>query len=161
MTDYTQRPKEEEEGVPFFPIHLMKEVIVAFLVIGLLISLAVLVPFLLHATANSLETPAHIKPEWYFLPVYQLIKYVPEVVGVVGMGIIALLFVIFPFLETNPSARARDRKTAIRVGAAIVVVTLVLGVIGHFSDGDVTIFGKTYHITAVGLPVAAEEAAHD
>jgi hypothetical protein len=72
-----------------------------------------------------------------------------------------LLFVIIPFFDRNPSRKRQDRRLAINLGAAVLVVTLILGAMGHFSDGDIKIFGKTYHITAVGLPVAAEGDAHE
>ena len=88
--------QEEEEGTPFFPNHLLKEVIAIYIVLGILLTLAVFLPFKLHDKANPLSTPEGIKPEWYFLWVYQALKYFPrhifiaagKTVAVVPLGLL-------------------------------------------------------------------------
>ena len=52
--------------------------------------------------ANPLVTPAHIVPEWYFLPFYAILRAVPDKLGGVLMmfGAIAILFVL-PWLDTS------------------------------------------------------------
>ena len=82
--------REPEGGVPFFPDHFVKEAAVMALVLGLLIFLATLMPAPMGAPADALKTPPGIKPEWYFLAVYQILKYVPKSVG------IFMTFLIFP-----------------------------------------------------------------
>lgn len=53
--------------------------------------------------ANPMVTPAHIVPEWYFLPFYAILRAVPDKLGGVLMmfGAIALLFAL-PFLDRSP-----------------------------------------------------------
>jgi quinol-cytochrome oxidoreductase complex cytochrome b subunit len=80
----------DEGGVPFFPDHFVKEMSVMALVVGLVLFLATLMPMPMGEPADPLKTPAGIKPEWYFLSVYQILKYVPKNVGIV------LTFLIFP-----------------------------------------------------------------
>ena len=45
--------------------------------------LGLLLPVGIGEPADPLNTPAHVKPEWYFLALYQLLKYIPKVAGVV------------------------------------------------------------------------------
>ena len=64
----------EEDTIPFFPNYVILEVIVSFLVLAALIVLASLLPVGLEEKADPFSTPQHIKPEWYFLWIYQFIK---------------------------------------------------------------------------------------
>lgn len=54
-------------------------------------------------TANSLKTPAHIAPVWYYTPFYAILRAVPNKLGgVIAMGgAIAVLFLI-PWLDRSP-----------------------------------------------------------
>jgi len=81
---------EHEGGVPFFPDHFVKEAAVMALIIGIVLFLATLMPAPMGLPADPLKTPAGIRPEWYFLSVYQILKYVPKTVGII------LTFLIFP-----------------------------------------------------------------
>jgi ubiquinol-cytochrome c reductase cytochrome b/c1 subunit len=51
--------------------------------------------------ANSLVTPAHIVPEWYFLPFYAILRSIPNKLGGILILAIALLVLVFlPFIAT-------------------------------------------------------------
>ena len=60
--------------------------------------------------ANALQTPAHIVPEWYFLPFYAILRAVPDKLGgVLAMfGAIAVLFIL-PWLDRSPVRSGRFR----------------------------------------------------
>jgi ubiquinol-cytochrome c reductase cytochrome b/c1 subunit len=65
--------------------------------------------------ANPLVTPAHIVPEWYFLPFYAILRAVPDKLGGVLLmfGAIAVLFVL-PWLDTSKVRSMRYRPVAFR-----------------------------------------------
>ena len=113
---------------PFFPNYVLDEVIAWYAVLAILVILASVLPAGLDDKANTLETPAHIKPEWYFLPVYELLKLVPRVVGIVLPGIALGILALLPFLDRNPAVRPRKRPIALGIGfvtlAAMVVLTI-------------------------------------
>jgi ubiquinol-cytochrome c reductase cytochrome b subunit len=113
------------KGIPFFPNYILDELIAWYVVLALLVVLASLFPAGLEEQANPLETPAHTKPEWYFLAVYEFLKLVPRLVGImlpiVGLGLLTVL----PFLDRRPEVLARNRKVAI--GVATLVVVAVVG----------------------------------
>jgi len=52
--------------------------------------------------ANSLQTPPHIVPEWYFLPFYAILRAIPDMLGgVVAMTLSILIFTAMPYLDRS------------------------------------------------------------
>ena len=93
--------------------------------------------------ANPLATPEHVKPEWYFLSVYQFLKVAsifsflgaeaPRLIGIflpaIGLGALFLL----PFLERGPKRVARQRPVMLIVLAVTLIVIIVFTVWGQCS----------------------------
>ena len=100
-------PKGPQDTVPFHPYYTMKD---GFGVLCFMIVYAAFVFFAPdymghpdnYIPANPLVTPAHIVPEWYFLPFYAILRAIPDKLGgVLAMfGAIAILFVL-PWLDTS------------------------------------------------------------
>ena len=131
----TTNPETEKEGVPFFPDHFMTEfyVVIGIVVLAIIIGvLGMLFPVGLQAPADPLDTPLHVKPEWYFLALYQLLKYVPPTIlgingpmfAVVAIVLALLVVTIWPFLD-----RKADSKKAMRIRAIGVAVFVVLAIV--------------------------------
>ena len=100
------------------------------LVVGLVLSLAVLLPVGYDEEASYLSTPHGVKAEWYFLWLYQLMKLVPEGVG---LGIAALLVIYalgLPFLDRAPTRHLRDRRWVVIVATVALVGIAVLTLLG-------------------------------
>ena len=150
-TSYTEE-KPAEEGRPFFPNHFLKEVIATYLIIGILLSLAILFPFHLEDKANPFKTPEGIKPEWYLMYAYQFLKYVPKVIGLVSMGLFALLLFLIPFLDRSPYRHPRKRKLTVTLGGMVLFLALILGILGFLSERTVSIFGRKYNFDLRGVP---------
>ena len=148
----SSKDKLAEEGRPFFPNHFLKEVITVYLVVGILLTLAILYPFPLHEEANPFQTPEGIRPEWYLMYSYQFLKYVPKVFGLLSMGLFVILLFLVPFLDKSPHRHPRERKLATSLGAAVLLVVLVLGILGFLSERTVSILGKRYHFDLKGIP---------
>ncbi len=92
-----------------------------YVLLAILVVLASLFPAGLEEQANPLETPAHTKPEWYYLGVYEFLKLVPvKVVGILVPIVGIALLVVWPFLDRNPEVLMRRRKVV--VGVATVVI---------------------------------------
>ena len=139
----TTHPDTEKDSIPFFPNHFMTElyVVIGIVVLAVLIgTLGMLFPVGLQDPADPLNTPLHVKPEWYFLALYQLLKYVPPtILGINGPMfavvaiIIALLVVTFlPFLDKKANSKKAIRIRAIGV-AVFVVLAIVLTIWGEVS----------------------------
>jgi quinol-cytochrome oxidoreductase complex cytochrome b subunit len=118
---------------PFFPHYMIDEMVAWYILLAVLVVLASLFPVGLEDPANQLQTPAHIKPEWYYLGVYQLLKLVPRIVGVlvpiVGIGVL----VIWPFLDRKPEVLMRRRLLAVSGATFVMVGLIVLTVVGYVS----------------------------
>ncbi|AMN49976.1 cytochrome B [Psychrobacter sp. P2G3] len=82
--------------------------------------------------ANSLKTPAHIAPVWYYTPFYAILRAVPDKLGgVIAMGAaIAVLFLI-PWLDRSPVRSIRYKGILSKIALTIFAISfLVLGYLG-------------------------------
>ncbi len=134
--------KGEQDTVPFHPYYTAKD---GF---GLGVFLTIFAAFIFfmpnalghpdnYIPANPLSTPAHIVPEWYFLPFYAILKsFTVDLIlpaklwGVLAMfGSILLLFFL-PWLDSSP-VRSSNYRPTYRIFLGILLIdVLVLGYIG-------------------------------
>jgi ubiquinol-cytochrome c reductase cytochrome b subunit len=123
---------------PFFPRQVVKDFIFGVLVLALLTVLATRWPASLGPQANPADPTYVPRPEWYYLPVFQWLKYWQGGWSVLGLVVIpalaiATLFAL-PFLDRSPERRLRRRPVVI-VGAFVVVAGLAsLGLGAHRED---------------------------
>ncbi|MCL4535592.1 MAG: c-type cytochrome [Bacteroidetes bacterium] len=121
---------EKAEGEPFFPYSVVKDTLVAMLVFLVLIGLVVAFGVPLESQADPTNTAYVPRPEWYFLFLFELLKYFPgelEFVGVIGIptiGVLALLFL--PLLDRSPLRHPVHRPRTIIVTALALVAVAVL-----------------------------------
>ncbi len=153
-----EKPIDPKSGVPFFPHHVLLEGMVLCLLIAVLMTLIVVWPVELGEKADPLTTPEGIKPEWYFLPTYQLLKYFPKTLGLFVSIVPLLLLVLWPFIDRNPERDPRKRPVAVALGIVSLFIMILFGIIGHFSERDITFRGRQYHIDMYGKPHPIENA---
>ena len=149
-----EKEPTEKDGIPFFPDHVLKEGIVFFILLGLLITLAIFRPFELGEKANPLVTPYAIKPEWYFLPMYHVLKYFPKLVGIFVVSLAPLLLILWPFLDRGLERHPFKRPIAMTIGILTMLSLIIFGLLGHFSETKQRFFGKTYEFDIYGKPHA-------
>nr|NP_006901.1 cytochrome b [Balaenoptera physalus]P24950.1 RecName: Full=Cytochrome b; AltName: Full=Complex III subunit 3; AltName: Full=Complex III subunit III; AltName: Full=Cytochrome b-c1 complex subunit 3; AltName: Full=Ubiquinol-cytochrome-c reductase complex cytochrome b subunit [Balaenoptera physalus]AGM51331.1 cytochrome b [Balaenoptera physalus]AGM51344.1 cytochrome b [Balaenoptera physalus]AGM51409.1 cytochrome b [Balaenoptera physalus]AGM51422.1 cytochrome b [Balaenoptera physalus]AGM51500. len=95
------------DKIPFHPYHTIKDILGALLLILILLMLTLFAPDLLgdpdnYTPANPLSTPAHIKPEWYFLFAYAILRSIPNKLGGVLALLLSILILAFiPMLHTS------------------------------------------------------------
>jgi len=104
-TEY--RHESHPDGVPFFPDFVLREIIMVMAFCAVMVLIITSLPTLLlpeeaNIPANPLKTPAHIKPEWYFLAPYQMLKIIPnKFLGITLQLILLLIFILWPLLDTK------------------------------------------------------------
>ncbi|MHC5108895.1 MAG: cytochrome b [Planctomycetota bacterium] len=151
-----EKPIPPERGIPFFPVHVAKEAVITVVVLAVLVTLSVLAPWEIGDPADPLSTPEHIKPEWYFLPSYQLLKYFEgpygAMLGIIACSVPFLLLFLWPFLDRGKERHPKKRPLAVAFGVVGLVVAVFLGWLGHISETKQTFFGKTYHFDLLGWP---------
>nr|P24962.1 RecName: Full=Cytochrome b; AltName: Full=Complex III subunit 3; AltName: Full=Complex III subunit III; AltName: Full=Cytochrome b-c1 complex subunit 3; AltName: Full=Ubiquinol-cytochrome-c reductase complex cytochrome b subunit [Stenella longirostris]CAA39739.1 cytochrome b [Stenella longirostris] len=93
--------------IPFHPYYTIKDILGGLLLILTLLALTLFTPDLLgdpdnYTPANPLSTPPHIKPEWYFLFAYAILRSIPNKLGGVLALLLSILILIFiPMLQTS------------------------------------------------------------
>jgi ubiquinol-cytochrome c reductase cytochrome b subunit len=139
---YQHAEYPEHETIPFFPNYIILEVIVSYLLLAIIIVLATILPAGLEEKADPFLTPEHIKPEWYFLWIYQFVKLPSMVVGsgllaeLLGIFIPAVgiaLLILLPFLDRNPERRPLRRRVAMAVAVLIIAILIGLSIWGWYS----------------------------
>jgi len=138
-----------QDTVPFHPYYTIKDFFGLSVFLSLFAAAVFFFPNLMghpdnYIPANALQTPAHIVPEWYFLPFYAILRAVPDKLGgVLAMfGAIAILFVL-PWLDRSPIRSARFRPMFKIFFWILFLDCLVLGYIGAMpAEGIYVLIGR-------------------
>lgn len=108
-------PAEKRE-IRFFPNFVLRELMAWYVALGLLGALAALFPWGLGVKADPFASaPAGIKPEWYFLFMFQTLKLIPakilgadgEMLGILAFSVLGALAVLLPFLDREKPVNTR------------------------------------------------------
>nr|ANY64268.1 cytochrome b [Pteronotus personatus] len=97
----------DPDMVPFHPYHTIKDILGILMMLTALSMLVLFSPDLLgdpdnYIPANPLNTPPHIKPEWYFLFAYAILRSIPNKLGgVLALVLSILILAIIPLLHTS------------------------------------------------------------
>ena len=132
------------DGIPFHPYYTVKDIlgVVVFLMVfaAILFFAPEMGGYFLEANnfipADSLKTPEHIAPVWYFTPYYAILRAVPPILGsqfpgVALMGVAVLIFFALPWLDRSPVKSIRYRGPKFKIALALFVIAFVgLGVLG-------------------------------
>jgi quinol-cytochrome oxidoreductase complex cytochrome b subunit len=118
--------------IRFFPNFFLRELMAWYGAIAVLACLAALFPWELGEKADPFApAPEGIRPEWYFLAPFYTLKLVPLHVGMVGFGLLAILWVTLPFWGTASGGVVRTRRVA-TAGALLLTYLVIFSILGHF-----------------------------
>ncbi len=130
--------KAKMKRMPFFPNFMLRDLLLWLIVLNLLAILAVFFPAELGSKADPFSSaPAGIKPEWYFLFMFQTLKYFPahlwfvegEVLGILLFGMAGILWLLVPFWDVKSSQGKRNR-TITYLGIFAVIYIIVFTILG-------------------------------
>jgi len=121
----------------FFPDFLLRDMVGWLLAVGLLAALSAFFPWELGKKADPFASaPSGIRPEWYFLWMFQALKYLPakiaglpgETLGVLFFGVLGFVLLALPLLDRGAS---RDRSSPWwnRFAVLLLAAALVLSVL--------------------------------
>ena len=119
----------------FFPNFLLRELMAWYVALGVLGALAALFPWNLGVKADPfVPAPAGIKPEWYFLFMFQTLKLTPakvwfidgEVLGVLAFGLVGLFWLLLPFFESDQPSRMKGWITGFSIFALGYVTSMTV-----------------------------------
>ena len=119
------------DKIPFHPYFTIKDLL-GFVIVGIFITYLVhFAPNVLghpdnYIPANPLVTPAHIVPEWYFLPFYAILRSIPDKLGgVVAMISAILALILLPFINTS-EIRSSKFRPIFSIGYWFLVADFIL-----------------------------------
>jgi len=132
--DLNTDDQESSEEI-FYPSFLFKEIVVMMLVFILVaIILAVVFPVGLEDPADPTDNLYVPKPEWFFMSLYQLLKYFPGKLEIIATAIIPaggiFVLLILPFIDKNPEKRPAKRPIAMAVMFLAVAAIILLTALG-------------------------------
>ncbi len=135
MEEQAQNNHLEHSEETFYPSFVFKEIVVMMLVFILVaVFLAVVFPVELGDPADPTDNLFIPKPEWYFMALYQLLKYFPGKLEIIATaiipagGIIALM--LLPFVDKSAEQRPSKRPVAMVMMFLTIVALVALTIIG-------------------------------
>ena len=120
----------------FLPNFFLRDLMGWLIALGVLAALAAVFPWELGEKADPFASaPAGIRPEWYFVFMFQTLKYIPakigfidgEVLGVAAFGVAGIALLLVPFLDVNPA----HEKLFTAAGVVALVYIVVMTVVGY------------------------------
>lgn len=116
--------------VPFFPTQMAKDALLALLVFAVLLLLARLAPPQLEKVADPTDGSYIPRPDWYFLFLFELLKFFKgkwEPIGTIGLPTLAVLvLMLLPWLDRKAERRAGRRPFVVAAGSTAALVILAL-----------------------------------
>ena len=125
-----------QDSISFHPYYTIKDLFGLSFVLTIFFLVVFYAPDYLghpdnYIPADSLKTPAHIVPEWYFLPFYAILRAIPDKLGGV-VAMVSAIFVLFllPWLDTSKVRSATFRPIYKKIYWLLVVDVVVLTWVG-------------------------------
>jgi ubiquinol-cytochrome c reductase cytochrome b subunit len=122
----------------FYPKQVLMDAAVTLLIIFMLAVVAHWKPMELGPKANPADTQYVPRPEWYYLPIFQWLKYWKGSLAVIGIFVVPLitacLLLALPFIDRRLERRPWRRPIAISVFGGVLVCLFVMGFLSIYED---------------------------
>ncbi|MFP6306321.1 cytochrome b [Helicobacter pylori] len=136
---FIEGKKKESKVIPFWPVFLSKDI---FVVCAFMVFFFYLVCYhydfamdpINFERANSLKTPSHIYPEWYFLWSYEVLRgfFFSADLGLMAFGVAQVIFFLLPFLDRSPVVAPAHKRPAFEAWFWLLIIDMIV----------LTIYGK-------------------
>jgi ubiquinol-cytochrome c reductase cytochrome b subunit len=133
------RYEDHPGGIPFVPNFALEDLRSIFIYLACFLAVVFFQPYLFFPKeafipANPFVTPAHIKPEWYFLANYQTLKIFPnEFIGLSLQGMAMTFLALLPFIDRGRERHPLKRPLFLTCSIGGILLWICLTIWGHFS----------------------------
>jgi quinol-cytochrome oxidoreductase complex cytochrome b subunit len=154
--DTTSRAKSDRSPIPFFPDLVVREALTALALFVVLLLLATLTTPPLEAIANPNASGYVPRPEWYFLWLFQLLKYFKGNLEWVGTFLVPAAVIVLLLAVPRIDRRAPKKKVLVRRTRPVRVLPRLIAALFVLFLGSLTLIGAfTSHPTPPGAPTLA------
>jgi ubiquinol-cytochrome c reductase cytochrome b subunit len=132
------RHESHPDGLPFYPYFVSREVLITFVYLIIMFAIISFVPALFipadaNTPADPFNTPEHIRPEWYFLAPYEMLKLIPNrFLGIALQLVLVAVFILWPFIDTSKNHNILKRPLLLTLFFATIVVWAGITIWGSF-----------------------------
>ncbi|RNC66653.1 MAG: cytochrome bc complex cytochrome b subunit [Desulfuromonadales bacterium] len=133
------RHEDHPGGIPFFPDYLLQDATSIMIYLAVFFSVVffspnIFFPVTAFMPADPFRTPAHIKPEWYFLANYQTLKIFPsELLGLMVQGAVMTFLALLPFIDRGKERHPLKRPIFLACFVGGIIIYLGMTIWGHYS----------------------------
>jgi len=123
-------PQSPKRVSPLFPHYLFDILIICFLILGVLLTLAVILPRKIFAEFNPFETPVGISAPFFLLPFYYLNLVLPSrVAGIVPL-IFALFLLLLPWIDRSKPIPMHRKPLSFILTLVMIIGLTIIGILG-------------------------------
>lgn len=132
------RKENHPDGYPYYPYFFEKQMFMVFLYIAVIFFVMSFLPNLFlpiaaNTPADPFKTPAEIRPEWYFLAPYQMLKLIPnKFLGIIMQIMIVGFFLLWPFFDTEKEGPVWRTSVLRIIFIFLLLLWVVLMYLGRF-----------------------------
>ena len=125
----------KKKGKPFFPYAVLKDTVMALIVVGVIIAMSIILGAEQGPKADPTSTSYVPRPEWYFFFLFELLRVIkpPELVPIATIGIPTIcmvLLLLLPFYDRGPERHPARRPIATTAGILTIVSMAYLTYLG-------------------------------
>jgi ubiquinol-cytochrome c reductase cytochrome b subunit len=132
------RHVDHPDGHPFYPYFVSKEAFMIVLYLIIMFSIIAFAPALFlppdtTVPADPFNTPEHIRPEWYFLAPYEMLKLIPNrFLGIAAQLVVVTLFIFWPLLDRSEEYNILKRPLLLATSLVISIVWIGITIWGSY-----------------------------
>ncbi|MBX5469591.1 MAG: c-type cytochrome [Thermoleophilaceae bacterium] len=150
----------KSEGKPFFPYAVLKDSVMACIVLAVIILMAVILGAELGPKADPTTTSYVPRPEWYFFFLFELLRIIkpPSIVFIATVGVptvCMILLILLPFIDRGPERNPLRRPIATTAGITVIAAMAYLTIEGALAEAPGQISLKVPPRYEAGKLVAA------
>ncbi len=136
---FRNQPDERKKSMPFFPNFILRDVLLWLIVLNILLFLSVYFPWELGLKADQfVSAPEGIRPEWYFMFMFQTLKLLPahifylegELVGILLFAFAGICWMAVPYMEKKLTPISKFPVMRV-IGIVVLLFILVMTIIGY------------------------------